>query len=303
MMRVIHSILRWRVRGRRPPALRSAITMDPRRLLAEEWANVERLITVTCRRRGLDEADGDEFASMVKVKLFENDCEIVKRFRGDCKFSTYVNVIVQRTFVDLCVKRLGKWHPSAAAERMGAAGLELERMVFRDGCAPEDAIVRVLARYAGLDRRCAEEMLSRIPHRQRRWSSVPIDSVADSLHSDAAADVLALSGDRRRISDRTAAVVREYLRNLEETDRLLLQLHFESDMQLAQIARVLGIEQKPLYRRRNQMLGELRARIESSRISASEVADLFGNLPEDSDFGLRRRDVSPGEIAVQTEMP
>lgn len=277
--------------------------MDPRRLLADEWANVERLIAVTCRRRGLDEADADEFASMVKLKLFENDCEIVKRFRGDCKFTTYVNVIVQRTFVDLCVKRLGKWRPSAAAERMGAAGIELERLVYRDGCTPEDAIVRVIARHPGTERPCAEDMLSRIPPRQRRWSAVPIDSVSNSLRSDASADNLALTGDRRRISDRAASVVRDYLKDLEEKDRLLLQLHFESNMQLAQIARVLGIDQKPLYRRRNQMLGELRARIESSRISAADVADLFGNLPEDSDFGLRRRDVATAEIAVQTEMP
>jgi hypothetical protein len=62
--------------------------MDPRRLLTEEWKTVERLIAVTCRKRGLSEADADLFDSMVKVRLFENDCAIVRNFRGESKFSS-----------------------------------------------------------------------------------------------------------------------------------------------------------------------------------------------------------------------
>src|SRR5438874_1527675 len=111
--------------------------MDPRQRLIQEWNTVERLIAATVRRRGLFGADADIFASMVKIRLFEDDCAIVRRFREESKFATYLNVIVQHTFGDFCVKRLGKWHASAAAVRAGGIAIELERMVHRDGCSPD----------------------------------------------------------------------------------------------------------------------------------------------------------------------
>jgi RNA polymerase sigma factor (sigma-70 family) len=263
--------------------------MDPRRLLAEEWTTVERLIAATCRRRGLTDADADIFATLVKIKLFENDCDVVRRFRGESKFSTYLNIIIQRTFGDFCVKRQGKWHASAAATRAGALALELERSIHRDGCPRDEAITRLQTIHPGLRRDDLERIVDSIPARPRRITMVALEPSRVDVADDASADILVVEAERRKLSDRAAAVVRLFLERLEDTDRLLLQMHFESDMHLAQISRALGVPQKPLYRRREQLLRDLGKELKAAGITAAEASDLIGHISEESDFGLKIR--------------
>jgi RNA polymerase sigma factor (sigma-70 family) len=281
--------------------------MDPRRLLTDEWNTVERLIATTCRKRGLTDADGDVFASMVKIRLFENDCAIVRNFRNESKFSTYLNIIVQRIFSDFCVKRLGKWHPSAAASRLGPLALELERMIHREGYAPEEAITSLQTANPGVDRSALNDLLADLPSRQRRHSTISIEAIVDDLSGPAEADVLVVDDERRRMTDRVASVVRGFLERLDDTDRLMLQFHFEADMQLSQIARILGVQQKPLYRRREHLLRDLRKELTLAKITEFEVADLIGQIPEDCDFGLRKAELRPTEseegVTAHPEVP
>lgn len=281
--------------------------MDPRRLLTEEWKTVERLIATTSHKRGLSDADADIFASMVKIRLFEDDCAIVRNFRGESKFSTYLNVIVQRTFTDFCVKRIGKWHPSAAASRLGPLALALERMIHREGCAPDEAVARLQMANPGLDRVTLTDLLAGLPLRQQRYSTISIEAVIDEVPGPSHADVLIVDEERRRMTDRVASVVRGFLERLDDNDRLMLQFYFESDMQLSQIARILGVQQKPLYRRRGYLLRDLRKELTLAGITAAEVADLIGHISEESGFGLRNAELRPTEseegIAAHPEVP
>lgn len=281
---------------------------DPRRLLAKEWETVERLIAATCRKRGLPDADADEFASMVKVKLFENDCEIIRRFRRESKFSTYLNIIVQHTFGDFCTRRLGKWHASAAATRGGPIALELERLVYREGTTPDEAIARLRTAHPGVSHEELTELLAGLPRRQRRPTTVSLEGTLIDLADDRGADVLVMEAERHDLSARAAAVIRPFLERLPVNDRLLLQFHFESDMPLAEISRMLRIEQKPLYRRRGQLLSELQEGLLAAGITAAEIADLIGHIPEETDFGLRKKEeLRPTEsedgVTVPPEIP
>jgi RNA polymerase sigma factor (sigma-70 family) len=261
--------------------------MDPRELLVEQWSTVQRVIDFTCRRYRLCDDESEELASWVKVKLFEDDCAIVRQFRGDCKLSSYLGVIVQRTVADLWVKKYGKWHSSAVATRMGSAAVDLERMIWRDNVVPTEAITRVAEMHPDVSRHDLETMLVQLPRRERRRETVPLDEVAELLPATEAADVLVVTHERRHLSEEAARVVRKFLAALEDRDRLMLQMHFESNLQLSQIARMLHVEQKPLYRRREQLLQVLKQELEKRGITADEVADLIGHLPEDVDFGLR----------------
>jgi RNA polymerase sigma factor (sigma-70 family) len=269
--------------------------MDPRQLLTDEWKTVERLIAATCRRRGIVGADADIFASMVKVKLFENDCEIVRRFRGESKFSTYLNIVVQNTFMDFSVRRVGKWHPSAAATRGGALALELERLIYRDGYSQDEAITRLQTANPAIKREQLLDLVRKLPVRNRRFTTVSMDAMELDPSDSTGADVLVISNERRQLSDRVASVIRDFLRRLAPSDRLMLQFHFESGMQLSQIARILGIEQKPLYRRREQLLRQMKDALAAASITSAEVADLIGNITEDWDIGLRNEELSPSE--------
>jgi RNA polymerase sigma factor (sigma-70 family) len=271
--------------------------MDPRQRLEREWKTIEYLIAAICRRRGLlDPADADAFATIVKLKLFENDCEIVRRFRGESRFSTYLGAVIHNTFVDFCVKRMGKWHASAAAERHGAIGVEIERLVHREGCAPDEAIARVQTAHPGVQREELAGILAELRTRPRRLAPLSLDALECDVADDAGADTLVVESDRRKLSGRVAAVVRKFLAALPDHDRLLLQYFFESDMQISQIARTLRVRQKPLYRRRVELLRALRAELAAAGVTAVEIRGLIGHLPEEADFGLRNPQLRPTEI-------
>lgn len=277
--------------------------MDPRKLLVEQWLNVERVIAFFCRMHGLRGADAEDFASIVKVKLFENDCEIVRGFRGECKLATYLGVVVQRTAADLQVSSTGKWHASAAAVRLGPMAIELEELVYRSDCSPAIAFERLQARNPGISRAELESLFDQLPRRSRRSPPVPLDDLAESLSSKEGADVLVLTNHRRALTDRAARTVREFLARQIDRDRLMLQMHFESDLHLSQIAKILGTEQKPLYRRRERLLHSLRAELENAGITASEVADLIGHVSEESDFGLRQKHTDTRDARPESEPP
>lgn len=241
------------------------------------------------------------------MKLLEDDSAVLQRFRGDSKISTYLNVIVQRAFVDFCIQQSGKWHASAVAKRLGPAAVDLERMISREEQPREAAIPRVQASYPGLTREELEAMVAQLPSRQRRRPPLPIAAVADSLRDEEQADTLVVSRERRALSERAAAVVRRFLRSLDDNDRTMLQLTFESGMQISKIARILGVEQMPLYRRRKQLLHDLRRALERADITAADVEDLIGHIPEETDFGLRKHASGPSErypaASAEEEVP
>jgi RNA polymerase sigma factor (sigma-70 family) len=279
---------------------------DPRQLLLDEWKTLERTIAFTCRRFGLSRADADDFASVVKIKLIEKDFAIIRRFRGESKLSTYLKVVVQRAYADYCLAEIGKWHPSAEATKAGPVALRLEFLLYRRGLNMDEAFRQLTAEYSDLTRTECEALAGRLPTRQQRRPPVSLDEVSQPLHATEDADLLVIAHERQQVSNRASAVIREYLLRLNEQDRLMLQLHFESGMALSQIAKYLDVEQKPLYRRRERLLQELRLSLETDGITAGEVLDLVGHLPIDGvDFGLRQND-SPapehGAIA-ETEHP
>lgn len=278
-------------------AIRTSPTGDPRQRLADEWDTIEELIRLTCHKRGVIGADADIFATMVKVKLFENDCAVVERYRGlrGAKFRTYIDAVIQNTFRDFCVQRLGKWHSSAAAVRRGPLALELERLVHRDQCPPDEAMARLQTAHPGVTREELVDILGELRERPRRQSTISLDATPIDLPAETCADELVVDRERHELSARAAQVIRRFLERLPDNERMMLQYYFESDMQIAQIARILGVPPKPLYRRRVHLLVELRKIMTDSGITERGIDDLIGHVSEDVDFGLRKEEDRPTE--------
>jgi RNA polymerase sigma factor (sigma-70 family) len=270
--------------------------MDPQQLLIKHWRIVESLIATTARKRKLQDAETEELASVVKVKLFENDCAVIKNFRGESKLSTYLHVLIDRAALDICVKCVGKWHSSAAAKRLGPAAIELERLMYRSGLALDDAMAAVRRAYPQMEVSELNALFAQIPKRKLRdGRSVSIETVEDSLCDDEEADALIIAEERRQTTERAATIIRRHLSGLGHVDRLVFQFRFEANLRMADIARMLGIDAGRLYRRHQELLRELRDAMESDNITAREAADLIGHLSEESDFGLRKTELRPSE--------
>jgi RNA polymerase sigma factor for flagellar operon FliA len=259
-------------------------------LLLDNLGVLERVVAFVCRRHRLDASECEDFASVVKVKLLEDDCAILRKFEGRSKLSTFLTVVVHRMMLDQRVRTRGKWHASAEAQRRGPVAVELERLLHRDGRSAEEA-VSILAGRFDVDRDALVEMAKHLPDRVARPRAVPIEeaeSIADGNDSDAV-----LHSDRMRLSQQVSLTMNECLRRLNADDRLILQLRFESEMTVAQIARAMQIDQRVLYRRIDHLLRDLRAALERLGIARADIADLIGRDSIDLHFHLRNAPARP----------
>jgi hypothetical protein len=86
---------------------------------------IESVIAFVVRRHRLSVQDGEDFASVVKLKLIANDYAVFRTFQNRSSMRTYLTVVVQREFVDFQRARWGKWTPGRARTVRGARRLFL----------------------------------------------------------------------------------------------------------------------------------------------------------------------------------
>jgi RNA polymerase sigma factor (sigma-70 family) len=259
--------------------------MDARALLEANLDLIERVIRFTARRQRLDESEAEDFASIVKLKLIENDYAVIRKFQGRSNFSTYITMVVTNMLHDYRIHHWGKWHASAEAKRLGDLAVDLEQLLHRDGRSIDEALPILRGRYPEATPERLKEIAERLPQRRARRHMVDL-SEAEGVAMDDSTDEGVLAAERQSTSQRLSCAMREALAHLEDNDRLLLQLRFDSRMTVAQIARALQIEPKLLYRRMEKLLRDLRAELERAGIDPRDVADLIGREGAELDFAL-----------------
>src|SRR5689334_4174040 len=107
---------------------------------SSDFALLCRVIEWVARTGGLSPEDAEDFAQSVHLKLLERNYAPLAQFDGRSSFHTFLRTVVKRLLLDWRNHRYGKWRPSACARRHGDAGIDLDRLITRDGCAPEEAV-------------------------------------------------------------------------------------------------------------------------------------------------------------------
>lgn len=244
-----------------------------------ELALIERVIAWVCARRCLRGADAEDFASTVKLRLIESDYEILGRFEGRSSLKTYLTVVIHRLYLDYQTQRFGKWRPSAEARRLGPVALRLESLLYRDGLTFEEAI-GVLQTDFGVSesREALYELSQKLPPRSsRREFSGPNEPAEPGSGSSTIEQA-----ERQDLARRTFLVLRRALGRLAARDRIILRLHIEDGLSLADVARCRGEEQKGLYRKRDALLKQLRADLDLEGIRRGDVQELLSTLDWES---------------------
>src|SRR5262245_30687429 len=113
------------------PAEDRSVTAAEQLLLANLDV-VDAVVARTAHRHRLSAAERDELASMVRLKLVDNNYLVVRRFNGRSSFRRYLTVVVKRVLLDWRNALWGKWRPSAVARRLGTLALWLEELLYRD---------------------------------------------------------------------------------------------------------------------------------------------------------------------------
>jgi RNA polymerase sigma factor (sigma-70 family) len=261
--------------------------MDAEELFRANLKVVDRAIAGVCRRAGLRDADAEDFASTARLALMENDYAILRTYEGRSSLETFLTIVVQRFLSHERARVWGRWRSSAEAERLGDAAVLLEKLLLRDGSSLEQAIPLVLALDPSLDRAGVRDLASRLPERPPRPRLVALPDDDDHFAASEGADSRAREAEARRTSERAARVVRETLARLPLEDRMVVRFRFGAELSIADTARMLGVPQRPLYRRIELLLGQLREALEREGVGAELVGDVISAAAcEGVDFGL-----------------
>ena len=240
----------------------------PRQLLLDALPIVTTVVRDLGRRYHLSRDERDEFAGDVNIRLMEGDYAVLRQFQGRSRLSTYLRTVITRQFLDARVKAWGRWHPSVVALRLGPAAVALERLLVRQHLPLDQAIATLQAQGETAGEDTLRESAARLPRRlprSRRVEPTVLEHVAASDPSPEQA----FAGERAAEARAAAsAALQRATAALTARERLLLRLRYQQGATVAEISRLLGEEQKPLYRHLERLLGKLRGVLEASGITA-----------------------------------
>ena len=236
-----------------------------------DW--IDRAAQTLASRHGLDPDDQDDFASVVREKLLDDDYAAIRKHRGDAKLQTYLTTVIANTFKDYCVQRWGRWRPSAVARRIGRMAVRFEALIHRDGHSVGQAIEVLRSEGVTLASSELRRMAMSFPMRsnpRKHEKRLPTDAIS---HDDAEERIV--EAERQTLHDRAIGTLAMAMQRLEPEDQLVLRLRIWEGMAVADIARSLNLEQKPLYRRIERAYKELRKPLEAAGIDAHTVRELI----------------------------
>jgi RNA polymerase sigma factor for flagellar operon FliA len=268
-------------------------------LLVSNLHVVESIVRFTCQRQRLGAVEAEEFASDVKLRLIDNDYDILRRFRQQSSLRTYLTVVIQRMFLDYRNRLWGKWRPSAEAVRLGSIGVRLERLLARDGYGFDHAC-EILWTNEGVALKRSElaDIAARLPLRTR-----PVligEEALERMPQEPAVDADIASTSSEAAGLHVQQALAPAVRALADQDRLILRLRFQEGLAVSDIARALHLDQKPLYRRFERLLQRLRDVLEAAGIDRAAALELVSG--KEVDIGLSLLE-SGADIPASTASP
>jgi RNA polymerase sigma factor (sigma-70 family) len=254
---------------RRPPLI--PLDTYPEQVFVENLPLIERIIAAQVRRHALVRPDADDYASWAKAKLIDGNYAILRKFGGRSALSTFLTSVLANLFADYRNSQWGRWRPSAAATRLGPIAVRLEELIYRDGCALREASETLRAAGAALSESEIARLAAAIPARER-VHEVSIDSVVRA-EAEPSADVS--DWERREAARTVEKIVQDLVDTLPPDDGLIVRMRFWSDQSVADISRVLQIDQKGLYRRLDAIRLRLNRELQARGIDRAAVAELL----------------------------
>jgi hypothetical protein len=138
------------------------------KLFLNNLAHIERVASHLARRLRFGQEEAEDFLSLVKLRLVEDDYAILRKFTGRSSLRTYLTTVVGNLAKDYSNHLYGKWRPSTEALHLGAAAVFLERLQSVDGYSLEEACSVLRTKYPDLAQSELERMKSQLPVRLPR---------------------------------------------------------------------------------------------------------------------------------------
>jgi RNA polymerase sigma factor (sigma-70 family) len=257
--------------------------MDAAGYYKENLQQINEAISIICRKHGMARDEEMDFAQHVHLQLIENDYGKLRAFKGASSLKTYLYTVISRIFIDTV---RSKWHPSAEAKKMGAAAVALEKLVHRNQYAVHEACQILAANPAtAIEESAAHAMLGKLKVRKPRLARVDDSEAHLQGFPDPAPD------PEKRIAQKQLqqkkqtiiALVGDITRSLSGEDKLLIKLLFVSNRKISEVARLLGKEDRMLYKRTQAILRNMREAMADAGIREGDVREILDSMGECND--------------------
>ena len=238
---------------------------------------IDAVVKQVCRRHHLSSAEADDFASDVRLHIIERNCETLRKFEGRSSMRTYLIVVVQRLFLDYRNRIWGKWRPSAEARRHGPVAVLLERLVSRDGWTCDQALEMLRTNHGVELDDTLRALLLRLTQRAPVRQFVAESEASGVETRTEPSDANVLRAEQGFLARRVQTALDRVRQTLAPVEQVILKMRFEDSVPVADIARMLHLNQKRLYRTIEQLLATLRLGLEAEGLQRAEMSGLFAD--------------------------
>lgn len=198
-----------------------------------------------------------------------NDCKILRAFKGRSKLTTFLTTVVSRLCLDYIDKERGRWRTSAEAERLGPVAIGLEKLIYRDGYPIGEAIDELMRRQPSLVASDLHRTARQLPLRPDK-AAISLDQIGPAI-AGSESDPVVSALERHRFRHLLGTLIGD----LPHQDQAMLRLRYEEEVTMAEIARLFSVEPRLLYRRFEQVKLKLRSKLEQRGIDGGEANDLL----------------------------
>jgi RNA polymerase sigma factor (sigma-70 family) len=222
------------------------------------------------RRSGLLPEDSEEFVAWAHEHLIRDDYAVVRVAGERFHEIGYLRVMLSRLLIDFRNHIWGRWRPSAVAQRLGVVAIQLDQLISRDGMAVQEAIQVMRSRNPAHSEPELRALISELPRRVRdrevdvsNASNVPADeSPSQRLES-------------AELWMKLDTALRRAFAQLSLEDRVIARMRFQDGATIPEIAQMLDLEPKPLYRRLEAILKQLRVSLLQDGVRPQDVREVI----------------------------
>lgn len=250
--------------------------MDYQRLLLDHLDLITQIVRAVGRRRHLSATEREDFASVVHLRLVDDNYAILRKFQHRSNLSTYLAAVIERMSLKFCKDLWGRWRPSAMAERLGPVAVVLERLVARDSHTVDEALEILRTNHdVGLTYAELRKIWEQLPLRVRN-AEVGEDAARQIGTND---DLDAAIDDAVKLAgiNRLEKTLQRAFAQVAPQDRVLIALRFDQDLSIVEIAQLTGSSVSTLHRRLDRSVKQLRLALSRAGFEPREVVSLIGH--------------------------
>lgn len=226
--------------------------------LLECYELLKKTLRRSGQRLGLAPDELDDVLNDITLKLLRDDQTSLRLCKEADSIDSYLAVLARNYILDRMIGLIGKWRPCAAARKLGPPAPQLDRLLNLESLPFDEAEQVLRSRFkVTATREELLEMARQFPRRDKRqfvgWQDLP-----EPVTVEPDPEQQALLKEEQAQRAKLYEAVEQALNRFEAEDRLILKLLYRDGRKVSEVARMLGLDQKRLYDRRDALLKQLR---------------------------------------------